>query len=137
MHDVSAVDGGYHLRCTGDEQIQLLPAHQLVDVRLVRRDGSHALASHFLVDVPHQTAVLSQEHFVFNGRQRISWSGVPDLMPGALLRTASAPLLGVHFSAVGDKFVRDLHEHRTPTGNEQAFGTTDASLSVPSTALLE
>ena len=69
---------------------------QLLEVNLVRSNGSPALTGHCLVDTLPQPGILSmQEHFVASGRQVLPLTGVADLEPGDLVGVAHAPLLSV------------------------------------------
>ena len=101
VHDISETSDNYQLRYAGQWPIRLLPEHQLVQVELVRSDGSPALVGDYLVDMLPQTAMFSsEEHFVSNGKQCLPLAGVSALQPGNVLGMASAPLLQVSLSAI-------------------------------------
>ncbi len=117
IHDVSETSDNYQLRYAGQWPIQLHPEHQLVQVELVRSDGSPALVGNYLVDMLPQTAMFSsEEHFVSNGRQRIPLAGVSFLQPGDVLGLASAPLLQIPLSAVP----RDDLSEELPSSSEHS-----------------
>lgn len=82
--------------------LQLHPEHQLVQVELVRTDGSPALVGNYLVDMLPQTSsfLLKNTLFLINGRQRVPLAGVSFLQLGDVLGMASAPLLQIPLSAV-------------------------------------
>lgn len=61
VRDVSASAGNYQLRYAGKHSIQLLPEHQLVQVDMVRSDGSPALVGNYMVDMLPQTSMFSSE----------------------------------------------------------------------------
>ena len=115
VHDVTEISDNYQLRYAGQWPIQLHPEHQLVQVELVRSDGSPALVGNYLVDMLPQTSMFSsEEHFVSNGRQRLPLAGVSFLQPGDILGVASAPLLQIPLSAVPRDGLSDV----LPSDNE-------------------
>ena len=92
--DPTATDGGSHLLYDGTVGVTLSNEPQLLEVNLVRSNGSPALTGHSLVDMLPQPSILSmQEHFVASGRQVLPLTGVADLEPGDLVGVAHAPLL--------------------------------------------
>ena len=98
--DPTATDGGFHLLYDGTVGVTLSDEPQLLEVNLVRSNGSPALTGHYLVDMLPQPGILSmQEHFVASGRQVLPLTGVADLEPGDLVGVAHAPLLRVPLDA--------------------------------------
>ena len=92
--DPIAEVGGFHLLYEGTVGVTLSDEPQLLEVNLVRSNGSPALTGHYLVDMLPQPSFLStQEHFVASGRQLLPITGVADLEPGDLVGVAHAPLL--------------------------------------------
>ena len=99
--DPTATDGGFHLLYDGTVGVTLSDEPQLLEVNLVRSNGSPALTGHYLVDMLPQPGILSmQEHFVASGRQVLPLTGVADLEPGDLVGVAHAPLLRVPLDAL-------------------------------------
>ena len=132
VHDVAAVADSYQLRYAGQWPIQLRPEHQLVQVELVRRDGSPALVGHYLVDMLPQTSMFSsEEHFVSNGCQRVPLAGVSFLQPGDVLGMAPAPLLRVPLSAIPHE---DSNDDLQAASDSSASSATGADGSVSSRA---
>lgn len=77
VYDVSETFDNYQLRYVGQWPIQLHQEHQLVQVELVRSDGSPALVGSYLVDMLPQTPMFSdEENFVCNVRQRVPLAGI-------------------------------------------------------------
>ena len=74
---------------------------KLLEVNLVRSNGSPALTGHYLVDMMPQPGILSmQEHFLASGWQVLPLTGVSDLEPGELVGVAHAALLSVPIDAL-------------------------------------
>ena len=91
--DPMAADDGFHLLDDGSVEVTLSGEPQLVEVNLVRSNGSPALTGHYLLDMLPQPGILSmQGHFVASGRQVLPLTGVADLEPGDLVGVAHAPL---------------------------------------------
>ena len=68
--DPISEDGGFHLLYEGTVGVTLSDEPQLLEVNLVRSNGSLALTGHYLVDMLPQPSILSmQEHFVASWRQ--------------------------------------------------------------------
>ena len=68
--DPIAPDGGFHLLYDGTVGVTLSDEPQLLEVNLVRINGSLALTGHYLVDMLPLSSILSmQEHFVASWRQ--------------------------------------------------------------------
>ena len=66
--DPIAADGGFRLRYDGTVGVNLSDEPQLLEVNLVRSNGSPALTGHYLVGMLPQPGFLSkQEHFVASG----------------------------------------------------------------------
>ena len=85
----------------GTVGVTLSDEPQLLEVNLVRSNGSPALTGHYLVDMLPQPGILSmQEHFVASGRQVLPLTGVADLEPGDLVEVAHAPPLSVPLDAL-------------------------------------
>ena len=96
-----AADGGFYLPYDGTVGVTLSDEPQLLEVKLVRSNGSPALTGNYLVDMLPQTSILSmQEHFVASGRKALPLTGVADLEPGDLIGVAHAPLLSVLLGAL-------------------------------------
>ena len=92
--DPIAADGGFYLLYDETVGVTLSDDPQLLEVNLVRSNGSPALRGHYLVDMLPQPGIRSmQEHFVASGRQLLPLLGVADLEPGDLVGVAHAPLL--------------------------------------------
>ena len=88
-----AADGGFHLFYDGTVGVTLSEEPQLLEVNLMRSNGSPALTGYYLVDMLLQPGILSmQEHFVASWRQVLPLTGVADLEPGELVGVAHAPL---------------------------------------------
>ena len=99
--DSTATNGGFHLLYDGTVGVTLSDKPQLLEVNLVRSNGSPALTGHYLVDMLPQPGILSmQEHFVASGRQVLPLTGVADLESGDLVGVAHAPLLSVPLGAL-------------------------------------
>ena len=99
--DPIAADGGFHLLYDGTVGVSLSDEPQLLEVNLVRCNGSPALTGHYLDDMLPQPSILSmQEHFVASGRQVLPLTVVADLEPGDLVGVAHAPLLSVPLGAL-------------------------------------
>ena len=63
--DPTATDGGFHLLYDGAVSVTLSDEPQLLEVNLVRSNGSPTLTGKYLVDMLPQPGILSmQEHFV-------------------------------------------------------------------------
>ena len=78
----------------GNAGVTLSDEPQLLEINLVRSNGSPALTVHYLVDMLPQPGILSmQEHFVASGRQFLPLTDVADLEPGDFVGVAHAPLL--------------------------------------------
>ena len=68
--DPTATDAGFHLLYGGTVGVTLSDEPQLLDVNLVRSNGSPALTGQCHVDIPPQPGIRStQERFVSSGRQ--------------------------------------------------------------------
>ena len=92
--DPTATDGGFHLLYDGTVGVTLSNEPQLLEVNLVRNNGSPALTGPYLVDMLSQPGILSvPEHFVASGRQVLPLTGFADLEAGDLVGVAHAPLL--------------------------------------------
>ena len=99
--DPNAEGGAFHLLYGGTVGVTLSDEPQLLEVNLVRSNGSPALTGHYLVDMLPQSSFLStQTHFVASGRQLLPLTGVADLKPGDLVGVAHAPLLSVPLGAL-------------------------------------
>ena len=99
--DPMAADDGFHLLDDGSVEVTLSGEPQLVEVNLVRSNGSPALTGHYLLDMLPQPGILSmQGHFVASGRQVLPLTGVADLESGDLVGVAHAPLLSVPLGAL-------------------------------------
>ena len=99
--DPTAADGGFHLFYDGTIGVTLSDEPQLLEVNLVRSNGSPALTGHYLVGMLQQQGILSmQEHFVASGRQVLPLTGVADLEPGDLVGVAHAQLVRVPLDAL-------------------------------------
>ena len=80
--DPIAEVGGFHPLYEGTVWVTLSDEPQMLEVNLVRSNGSPALTGHYLVDMLPQPSFLStQEHFVASGRQLLPLTGVADLEP--------------------------------------------------------
>ena len=67
--DPIAADGGFYLLYDGTVGVTLSDKPQLLEVNLVRSNGSPALTGHHRVDMlPPPGIRLMQEHFVPSGR---------------------------------------------------------------------
>ena len=98
--DPIAESGCFHFLYGGTVGITLSHEPQLLEVHLVRGNGSPALTGHYLVDMLLQSSFFStQEHFVASGRQLLPLTGVADLEPGDLVGVAHAPPLSVPLGA--------------------------------------
>ena len=128
VHDIAAVLESHQLRYAGQWPIQLRPEHQLVQVELVRSDGSPALVGNYLVDMLPQTSMFSsEEHFVSNGCQRVPLAGISFLQPGDVLGMASAPLLQVPLSAIPHGDLNDDPQAAAASSTSPAGDTGDFS----------
>ena len=68
--DPIAADDGFHLLYDGTVGVTLSDQPQLLEVNLVRSNGSPALTGHYLVDILSQPDILSkQERVVASGRK--------------------------------------------------------------------
>ena len=68
--DPTVTDGGSHFLYDGTVGFTLSDESQLLEVNLVRSNGSPALTGHYLVDMLPQPGIRSmQENFVDTGRQ--------------------------------------------------------------------
>ena len=66
--DPTATDGGFHLLYDGTVGVALSDEPQLLEVNLVRSNGSPALTGQYLVDMLLQPGINSmQEHFAASG----------------------------------------------------------------------
>ena len=99
--DPTATDGGSHLLYDGTVGVTLSNEPQLLEVNLVRSNGSPAPTGHYLVDMLPPPGILSmQEHFVASGWKVLPLTGVADLEPGDQVGVAHAPLLSVPLGAL-------------------------------------
>ena len=74
--DPRATDGGFHFLYDDTVGVTASDESQLLEVNLVRSNGSPALTGHYLVDILPQPGILSmQEHFVASGRQVLPLTG--------------------------------------------------------------
>ena len=91
---------------------------QLLEVNLVRSNGSPALPGQYLVDMLPQPGIRSmQKHFVASGRQVFPLTGVADLELGDLVGVAHAPLLRVPLDALQHATcVAESHPGQTADG---------------------
>ena len=97
----TATNGGFHLLYDGTVGVTLSDEPQLLEVNLVRSNGSPSLTGHYLVHMLPQPGILSfQEHFVASGRQVLPLTGVANLEPGDLVGVAHAPLLSIPLGAL-------------------------------------
>ena len=97
----TATNGGFHLLYDGTVGVTLSDEPQLLEVNLVRSNGSPELTGHYLLDMLPQPSILStQENFVASGRQLLPLTGVADLEPGDLVGVAHAPHLSVPLGAL-------------------------------------
>ena len=63
--DPTATDGGFHLLYDGTVGVTLSDEPQLLEVNLMRSNGSPPVTEHYRVDMLPQPGILSmQEHFV-------------------------------------------------------------------------
>ena len=85
----------YHLRYVGEEVVSLAPNPLMVEVTLVRHDGSAAPTGSYLVDINDDWALDESEVLAVHDAQHLPFSSKEfvDLPPGALLGTATSPLL--------------------------------------------
>ena len=117
--DPIAEIGGFHLLYEGTVGVTLSDEPQLLEVNLVRSNGSPALTGHYLVDMLPQPSFLStQEHFVAAGRQLLPLTGVADLDPGDLVGVAHSPLFSVPLGACllyTSPSPRDKRQSRMPS----------------------
>jgi len=107
VHDYSAAEDQFHLRYAGSNGMCLSHDQQMVEVNLVRADGTPALTGQYLVDInqdisPDDDLLVNEVMFVSNGRQFIPLAGALDLEPGDILGYASAPLLRVPVNSIRD-----------------------------------
>ena len=118
---------------------------QLLEVNLVRSNGSSALTGHYRVHMLPQPGILSmQEHFLARGRQVLPLTGVADLEPGDLIRVAHAPLLSVPLGAL-QHATHAAEPHQGQFADCQVSAVTSSpdtgeaasAVTPPSTALLE
>ena len=66
--DPTTTDGGFHLLYDGTVGVTLSDEPQLLEVNLVRSNGSPALTGHYLVDMLPQPGILSMhEHSLPQG----------------------------------------------------------------------
>ena len=101
--DPIAADSIFYLLydCTVGVTLSVEP--RLLEVNLVRSNGSPVLSRHYRVDVLPQPGIRSmQEHFVTSGRQVLPLTGVADLEPGDRVGVAHAPRLSVPLDALQD-----------------------------------
>ena len=102
--DPIAEDGGFHPLYEGTVGVTLSDEPQLLEVNLVRSNGSPALTGHYrhyLVDMLPQPGILSmQELFAASGRQVLPLTAVTDLEPPDLAGIAHAPPLSVPLGAL-------------------------------------
>ena len=102
--DLTATDDSFHLLYDGNVGVTLSDEPQLLEVNLVRSNGSPALTGHYrhyLVDMLPQPGILSmQELFAASGRQVLPLTAVTDLEPPDLAGIAHAPPLSVPLGAL-------------------------------------
>ena len=85
--DPTATDGGFHLIYDGSVGVTLSDEPQLLEINLVRSNGSLALTGHYLVDMLPQPGILSmKEHFVPSRRQVLLLTSPSRLLQRVLLR---------------------------------------------------
>ena len=124
IRDRASSDAVYHLVYDG-LGVSLTDSPQLIPVNLVRRDGTPALTSHYMVDLPPAPDSSDpSERFVSSGRQLIPLTGCQDLEPGDVLGTASSPFLRVPLEAL------TLHNVPTDVSALAESPTTPASPSL-------
>ena len=91
--DPISADCGFHLINDGTVGVTLSDEPQLLEVNLVRSNGSPSLTEHYRVDMLPQPGIRSmQEHFVASGRQVLPLT--------ARAGVAHAPLLSVPLGAL-------------------------------------
>ena len=99
--DPAATNGVFHLLYDGAADIALSDEPQLLEVNLVRSNGSPALTGHHLVGILPQPDIPSRKkRFVASGRQVLVLTGVADLEPVDLVGVADARLLRVPLGAL-------------------------------------
>ena len=99
--DPTAADGGFHPLYDGAVGVTLSDEPRLLEVNLVRCNGSPALTGQYVVDMLPQPGLFSvQEHFIASGQQVLPLTGDADVEPGDLVGTAHAPLLLVPLNAL-------------------------------------
>ena len=97
----TAADDGFHLLCDDTVGVTFSDEPPLVEVNVVRSDGSPAPIGRYLVDMLPQPGILSmQEYFVASGWQVLSLTCVADREPGDLVGVAHPPLLSVPLAAL-------------------------------------
>ena len=145
MIDPTTTDGGFHFLYDGTVGVTLSDEPQLLEVSLVRSNGSPALTEQYLVDMLAQPGIISlQEHVLASGRQVRPLKGIGDIEPGDLVGVAHAPLLRVLLDAL-QHATHSAEPHPGQTADCQVSAVTsspdpgDAASPVtwPSPALLE
>ena len=143
--DPAATNGGFHLLHDIAAGVALSDGPQLLEVNLVRSNGSPALTGHYLVDILPQPDIPSgQKHFAAPGRQVLSLTGVTDFEPGDLVGVADAPLLRVPLGALQHTtHAADPHPGQVSDNQVSAVtrspdtGVAAPAVSSPSPALME
>ena len=106
---------------------------QLLEVNLVRSNGSPALTGHHIVDILPQPDISSrQKHFVSSGWQVFPLTRAVDLEPGDLVRVADAALLRVPLGALQ----HTTHAAGPHPGQVSDSQSTGAPMKIPRTWLL-
>ena len=120
--DFNAPDDRFHLQYAGTSGASLSSTPQLVEVNLVRANGTPALQGNYLVDTIPDMSPTSQL-FVSNGKQTIPLAGCAELEPGDVIGSASSPLLRVPLDA--------LHQftHETDQRLQDVPGPTSSATS--------
>ena len=143
--DPTATDGGFHLLYDGTVGVTLSDEPQLLEVNLVRSNGSPALAENYVFDMLPQPGIISmQEHFVASGRQVLLLTGVADLEPGDLVEVAHASRLRVplgalrHATHAAEPHAGQIADCQVPAVTSSPdTGEAASAVTSPSPALME
>ena len=99
--DHTETDVGFHLLYDGAVGVTSSDEPRLLEVNLVRSNGSPALTRQHLVDTLPQPGLFRvQKHLVASGRQVLPLTGVADLEPGDLVAVAHSPRVSVPLNAL-------------------------------------
>ena len=101
--DFTAPADQFQLRYAGPTGTSLSDDHQMIEVNLVRSNGTPALTGQYLVDMLPDVS-SNEEIFVSDGRQFVPLAGAAELEPGDLLGTAAAPLMRVPVEHLEQQF---------------------------------